>query len=250
MHTLDLNGRTAVVTGGAKGIGYATAERLLRSGAAVSLWDFDATGVEAAAAKLAEHGAVHFAVVDCADEAAVDAALAATLGWRAAIDVLVANASVVGAMKPAWDHTLDDWNRLLRLDLLSAVITIRAVVPGMVARRYGRIVTVASAAGLEAAPNNAAYAAAKAGVVSLTKTYGRELAKTGVTVNCVAPSGIDTGMLRALDKDYLDAVIRAHALSRLAKPDEVAAMIAWVASEECSYTTGAVFDCSGGRLDY
>ena len=163
MHALDFKGRTAVVTGGAKGIGFATAERLLDSGAAVCLWDLDAAGLEAAVATLTPKGKVTGIQVDCGDEDSVDVAMAETRGWDADIDVLIANASVVGVMKPAWEHTLEDWNRLLRLDLTSAFLTVRAVVPGMIQRGYGRIVTVASAAGLEAAPNNLAYAAAKAG---------------------------------------------------------------------------------------
>ena len=250
MHTLDMNGRTAIVTGGAKGIGYATADRLLESGAAVSVWDFDVDGLKTAAAALAAKGKVHSVLVDCADEGSVNAALESTLAWRPVIDVMVANASVVGTMKPAWEHSLEEWNRLLRLDLTSAFLTTRAVIPGMVKNGYGRIVTVASAAALEAAPNNLAYAVAKAGVVSLTKTMGRELGKTGVRVNCIAPSGVDTTMLSGLTKEYMEVVMRAHALSSLAKPEDVAAMIVWMASEECSHTTGAVFDCSGGRLDY
>ena len=248
MHVLDFSGQTAVVTGAAKGIGYATAKRLVESGAAVSLWDFDGAALVEAEKALGAKGEVHTACVDCADEASIDVALRSTMDWRNSIDVMVANASVVGVMKPAWEHTLDEWNRLLRLDLTSAFLTIRAVVPGMIERGYGRIVTVSSAAGLIATPNNLAYAVAKAGVVSLTRTFGKELGGTGVTINTVAPSGIKTTMLDGLTEDYLAAVMSAHALNKLASPEEVAAMIAWVAGRECSHTTGAVFDCAAGRL--
>lgn len=250
MNRIDLDGRTAIVTGGAQGIGYATAERMLDSGAAVSLWDFNAERLKEAVARLSSKGPVHSVVVDCADEAAVAAAHAETVAWRPAIDILVANAGVAGAMKPAWEHTMADWDRLLRLDLTSVFVSCRVVVPGMLERDYGRIVIVSSAAGLEAAPNNGAYAAAKAGAVNFARTLGRELAKTGVLVNCVAPSGIKTPLLDAISPEYMANVLRAHPMGRLGEAGEVAAMIAWLASGDCSFSTGAVFDCSGGRLDY
>jgi 2-dehydro-3-deoxy-L-rhamnonate dehydrogenase (NAD+) len=250
MNRIDLSGRIAVVTGAAKGIGYACAARFLDSGAAVSLWDFDSAVLTAAAEKLAARGDVHAVTVDCGNEAAVGRAMAETLARFSKVDIMIANAGVAGVMKPAWEHTMADWDRLIRNDLTSVFLTCRAAVPGMIERGYGRIVVVSSVAGLEAAANNAAYGAAKAGAVGFTKTLGRELAKTGVLANCIAPSGIDTPLLDAISEDYMRAVIASMPMGRLGTADEVAALVAWLASEECSFSAGAVFDCSGGRADY
>ena len=250
MNRIDAEGRTAVVTGGAQGIGFATAERLLDAGAAVSLWDIDATRLAEAAENLSAKGPVQTVQADCSDEEAITKAYADTVAWRPAVDIMIANASVVGVVNSAWETSLEDWNRLLRLDLTSVFLSCRIVVPGMIERKYGRIVVVASAAGLEAAPNNSAYAAAKGGAVNFTRTLGRELAQTGVVANCIAPSGIQTSLFDKLSPEYRRAVVNQHPMGRLGRPEEVASMIAWMASEECSFSTGAVFDCSGGRLDY
>jgi len=187
MNRLDFSGRTAIVTGAAKGIGYATAVRLLESGAGVSLWDADEAGLTRAAESLAGKGTVQCAVVDVTDAAAGAAAAEATLDAFPAVDVLVCNAGIAGIIKNAWDYTLDEWERLLTIDLTSVFLCCRAVVPHMLACKYGRVVTVSSIAGMEGAANNAAYSAAKAGVIGFTKALGKELAKTGVIVNCVTP---------------------------------------------------------------
>jgi 3-oxoacyl-[acyl-carrier protein] reductase len=250
MNQIDLKGRTAVVTGAAKGIGYATVERLLASGAAVSLWDLDGARLAEAEAALAGKGQVQAEVLDVTDPAALAQATQATLARFGAIDVLVANAGVVGVMKTTWEHTLEDWERILRLDLTGVFLTCRAVIPRMLERGYGRIVTVSSIAGLEGNANNSAYSAAKAGIIALTKSLGKELAKSGVIVNCVTPSGIETELLAGITQEYFDAMMAKMPIGRLGSPEEAAALIAWLASEDCSFSTGAVFDLTGGRAVY
>jgi NAD(P)-dependent dehydrogenase (short-subunit alcohol dehydrogenase family) len=250
MNRIDLNGRTAIITGAASGIGYATAERFLASGAAISLWDVDAESLGRATSALSGKGKVQGVVVDCADEAAIAVAYAETSSRFPAIDILVANAGVRGINKPCLDFTLDDWNHLIRNDLTSVFLTCRTVVPAMVARGYGRVVIVSSIAGAEGAPNNGAYATAKGGAITFTKTLGKELANTGVLVNCNIPSGIDTPFLNGLTKDYMASVTSKMPIGRMGRAEEVAAQIAWLASEDNSFSAGAVFDLSGGRAVY
>lgn len=256
MNQLDFTGRHAIVTGGAKGIGYATAERLLASGAGVTLWDIDEPRLAQAAETLgaiggADGGEVHSLTVDVADAGAVASAMEATLDASPVIDIMIANAGVSGIIKNAWDYSLEEWNHLIRQDLTSVFLSCRAVVPQMVARGYGRIVVVASIAGLEGAPTNAAYAAAKAGAIGYTKALGKELAKTGVIANCLAPSAIDTELLGGVTQEYLDTVVLSKMpIGRLGRPEEAAALICWLASEDCSFCAGAVFDLSGGRAVY
>ncbi len=256
MNQLDFTGRHAIVTGGAKGIGYATAERLLASGAGVTLWDIDEPRLAQAAEKLdakfgANGGDLHSITVDVSDAGAVASALEATFDASPVIDIMIANAGISGIIKNAWDYSLEEWNRLLRNDLTSVFLSCRAVVPQMVARGYGRIVVIASIAGMEGAQTNAAYAAAKAGAIAYTKALGKELAKTGVIANSVAPSAIDTEMLGDVTRKYLDKVVLSKMpIGRPGRPEEAAALIAWLASEDCSFCAGAVFDLSGGRAVY
>ncbi len=256
MNQLDFTGRHAIVTGAARGIGYATAERLLASGAGVTLWDVDEPRLTQAAEALgakggANGGEIHSLAVDVADAGAVASALEATLDASPVIDIMIANAGVSGIIKNAWDYSLEEWNHLIRHDLTSVFLSCRAVVPQMVARGYGRIVVVSSIAGLEGAPTNAAYAAAKAGAIAYTKALGKELAKTGVIANCLAPSAIDTELLGGVTKEYLENVVLSKMpIGRLGRPEEAAALICWLASEDCSFCAGAVFDLSGGRAVY
>ncbi len=250
MNALDLKGRTAIVTGGAKGIGLATAERMLDSGAAVSLWDLDASGLADAAQALGDKGTVETVVMDATNPDSVDKAARTTLDRFAKVDILVANAGVVGTIKPAWEYSLAEWDRLIRLDLTSVFLSCRALVPHMLGNGYGRIVIVSSIAGMEGAANNAAYSAAKAGAIGFTKALGKELATTGVIANCVTPSGIETGMLKEVTDEYLSYVLTRMPMNRLGQPEEAAALIAWLSSEDCSFSTGAVFDLSGGRAVY
>lgn len=251
MNKLDFSGRTAIVTGGAKGIGFATAQRLLDGGAGVCLWDLDERRLARATEALSDKGEVTGLVVDVGDPGAVAAAMDATRDAHPVIDILIANAGIAGIIKDAWDYTMEEWNRLLRVDLTSVFLCCRAVVPQMVDRNYGRIVVVSSIAGMEGAPRNAAYSAAKAGAVGFTKALGKELAQSGVIVNCVTPSGIETELLGDVTPEYLEkTVLSKMPIGRLGQPEEAAAMIAWLASEECSFATGAVFDLSGGRAVY
>jgi len=251
MNRLDFSGRTAIVTGGAKGIGFSTAERLLDGGAGVCLWDLDERRLARATEALSERGEVTGLVVDVGDAGAVAAAMEATRDAHPVVDILVANAGIAGIIKDAWDYTLEEWHRLLRVDLTSVFLCCRAVVPQMVERKYGRIVVVSSIAGMEGAPRNAAYSAAKAGAIGFTKALGKELAQSGVIVNCVTPSGIETELLGDVTQEYLEKTVLAKMpIGRLGQPEEAAAMIAWLASEDCSFSTGAVFDLSGGRAVY
>ncbi len=250
MNRIDLNGRVAIVTGAAMGIGYATAERFLASGASVSLWDINSDAVRRAAENLAGKGEVQAVIVDCGDEAAVTEAYRQTSARFPVVDILVANAGVRGINKTCLEFTLEEWNHLMRNDLTSVFLTCRAVVPAMVGRGYGRVVIVSSIAGAEGAPQNGAYATAKGGAITFAKTLGKELANSGVLVNCTIPSGIDTPFLDGLSKEYMASVTSKMPIGRMGEAHEVAAQIAWLASEDNSFSAGAVFDLSGGRAVY
>jgi len=236
----------AIVTGGARGIGRAVAERLLAVGHRVALWD--KAGASETAADLGD-GAVGMEC-DCADEKQIAAAYQVSAAAVGLIDICVVNAGIAGVNKPLADYTMEQWQRQLANNLTSCFLTCRAVVPNMVARGYGRIVVISSIAGLEGAANNAAYAAAKAGAIGLTKALGKELADTGVLVNGVAPSGIDTPLLADITPEYLKSVTDKMPIGRLGRPEETAALVAWLCSAECSFSAGAIFDNSGGRADY
>lgn len=250
MHKYDFEGRVAIVTGAAKGIGYACAERLLDSGAAVSIWDIDETALNDAVAALSTRGEVQGLVCDAGDWQAVEAATGETMARFGRLDAMIANAGIAGVIKPAWETTLEDWDRLIRIDLTSVFYACKAAIPHMLERDYGRIVVVSSIAGLEGAPNNSAYSAAKAGAIGYAKAVGKELAKSNIMVNCIAPSGIDTPLLDDVKGPYLDFVLAKMPIGRLGKAEETASLICWLASEENSFASGAVFDSSGGRAVY
>ena len=242
MNSIDLNGRTAVVTGGAGGIGRAIAERLLASGCRVAIWDLSVTAG-------ARDGFV-FQQVDVIDEAAVAAAAARAEEVLGGIDILVNNAGITGPTELLERYDYAAWKRTVAVNLDSAFLCSRAVIAGMRARAYGRIVNIASVAGKEANPTMAAYSAAKAGVISLTKALGRELAQTGILVNCVTPGLIGTELLKQMSPEAVAASRSKIPVNRVGEPKEVAAMVAWLCSAECSFTTGAAFDISGGRASY
>ena len=250
MNKYDFDGRAVIVTGGAKGIGFACAERLLDSGASVSLWDIDAPALDEAVSTLSARGEVQGIVCDIADWNAVDGAMGETLGRFPKIDVMIANAGLVGIIKAAWEYTLEEWDSLIQADLTGVFYSCKASVPHMLENGYGRIVVVSSIAGLEGAPNNAAYRAAKAGAIGYAKALGKELAKSNIMVNCVAPSGIDTPFLDDVKGPYLDFVLSRMPIGRLGRAEETASLICWLASEENSFASGAVFDSSGGRAVY
>jgi 3-oxoacyl-[acyl-carrier protein] reductase len=239
-------GRVAAVTGGARGIGLAVAERLAGEGARVALWDMD----EAEAAKVAARLGGAAMRVDVADEASVAAAVAASEAALGPIDILVNNAGITGPNGPVETYPVDAWRRVVDVDLTGVFLCCRAVVPGMRARNRGRIVNVASIAGKEGNPNAAAYSAAKAGVIGLTKALGKELAATEVRVNCVTPAAVKTDIFAQMTEQHIAWMLSKIPLGRFGLVDEIAAMICWLASDEASFSTGAVFDVSGGRATY
>jgi 3-oxoacyl-[acyl-carrier protein] reductase len=250
MHQFDLTGRRAVVTGGAQGIGRAIAERLLRSGARVSLWDCDAATVGAAARELAALGDVHTATMDVVKAEEVDRAAAETVDHFGGIDILAANAGISGPNVPTWEYPPDEWRRVLDIDLTGIFLCCRAVVPHMRRQRYGRIVTIASIAGKEGNPNAAAYSAAKAGVIALTKSLGKELAGEDIAVNCITPAAAKTRIFEQMTQPHIDYMLSKIPRARFVRVEEIAALAAWLASEENSFATGAVYDMSGGRATY
>ena len=245
MNQIDLKNRIAAITGGARGIGLATAERFIRSGAKVAIWDMD--GAEAAARRL--EGAIG-CTVDVTDEKSVAAALADTERRLGPVDILVASAGIAGPNATVADYPVDAWRKVIEVDLNGVFLCCRAVVPGMVKRNYGRIVNIASIAGKEGNPNAAPYSAAKAGVISLTKSLGKELAQTGVRVNCITPAAVRTAIFDQITQQHIDYMLSKIPMGRFGTVEEMAAIIAWLASEECSFTTGGVFDVSGGRATY
>ncbi len=250
MNRIDLEGRKAVVTGGAQGIGYAIAERLLESGAAVSLWDLDGQEAEAAAERLAAKGEVKAVIADVTECASVEAASSATAGAFGVIDILVNNAGISGPNKKTWEYTPEEWHRVISVDLTGVFLCCRAVVPVMRENGYGRIVNIASIAGKEGNPNAPAYSAAKAGVIGLTKSLAKELALEKIHVNCVTPAVVKTAIFDQMSEEHIEYMLSKIPMARFGGTAEVAALVAWLCSEECSFSTGAVFDLSGGRATY
>jgi 3-oxoacyl-[acyl-carrier protein] reductase len=250
MNQLNLQGRVAVITGGARGIGLAVAERVLHSGGNVALWDVDATPLEQARARLAAVGAVSTHVVDVTREEAVGAATAATVEHFGKIDILVNNAGITGGNAVAWELRPDVWRRVMEVNLTGPFLTCSAVIPVMLAYGYGRIVNVASVAGKEGNPTASHYSASKAGLIGLTKSLGKELATKNVLVNCVTPAAAKTEIFAQMKQEHIDYMLSKIPMNRFVEPHEVAATICWLASEDCSFATGAVFDISGGRATY
>lgn len=246
MNRIDLAGRVAAITGGARGIGLGIAARFLASGARVALWDADGAEAEAAAARL---GAVGFAC-DVTREDALAEALARTEAALGPVDILVASAGITGPNARVEAYPVDAWRRVIDIDLTGVFLANRAVLPGMRARDYGRIINIASVAGKEGNPNAAAYSAAKAGVIGLTKSLGKELAGTGVRINCITPAAVRTAIFDQMSEEHIGYMLAKIPLGRFGQIEEIAAMVAWLASEECSFSTGAVFDLSGGRATY
>jgi len=240
----------AAVTGGARGIGFAVAERLARAGVRVALWDLDHARAESSAKALAAAGKVIAVAVDITDEAAVARALAETTQQLGKLDIFVNNAGIAGASKTLWDYTPEEWRQVFRINVEGMYLCCRAVVPQMIERGYGRIVNVASIAGKEGNPNAAAYSASKAAVMGLTKSLAKELATKGVIVNSVTPAAVKTEIFQQISQAHIDYMLSKIPMGRFGKVEEMAAMICWLASEDCSFTTGAVFDLSGGRATY
>jgi len=250
MNKIDLNGRKAVITGGARGIGYAITERLLDSGASCSLWDRDPARLADAGKKLSSANKIHIVMVDITLSESAEAAAEATFKHFGRIDILVNNAGIAGVTKPTWEMTAAEWREVIEVNLLGPFHCCRAVVPKMIEHKYGRIVNIASIAGKEGNPNASHYSASKAGVVALTKSLGKELAKTGVLVNCITPAVIQTEILETVPQSHIDYMRSRIPMDRFGRKEEAAAMVAWLCSEDCSFSTGAVFDLSGGRATY
>ena len=250
MNKIDLNGRNAVVTGGAQGIGLAITERFLQSGASVAIWDMDPRQLSAAQSALAGKGRVEVMTCDVTQEDGVAVAAAETEKRLGRIDILVNNAGLTGPNGPVWDYPVADMRRVIDVNLIGVIFCLRAVVPGMVARNYGRIVNMSSIGGKEGSPNAGVYCAAKAAVMALTKSLGKELAHTNVLANSVAPAAVPTAIFKLMTEKHIAWMLSKIPMGRFGKVEEIAALVAWLASEDCSFSTGATFDISGGRATY
>lgn len=245
----DFSGQVAVITGGAKGIGLAIAERMIREGASVCLWDMDGDRLDQVKSQF-EEGRVLAQVVDVTNATSVDEAAAAAEREFGRIDILVCSAGIAGAAKKSWEYSPDEWRQVIDIDLNGVYLSCMAALPYMRRRDYGRIVNIASIAGKEGNPNAAAYSAAKAGVIGLTKSLGKELADTGIRVNCITPAAIRTEIFDQISQEHIDFMLSKIPLARFGLVEEMASLVAWLSSEECSFSTGAVFDVSGGRATY
>jgi 3-oxoacyl-[acyl-carrier protein] reductase len=253
MNKIDLSGRVAVVTGGAQGIGLATSERLLQSGAHVVLWDIDAQQLAAAQEALstvAGPQAVSTDILELSVDADVAAATAAVLQRAGKVDILVNNAGITGGNATTWELDPVVWRRVIEVNLIAPYLTCRHVVPAMLKQRYGRIVNIASVAGKEGNPNASHYSASKAGLIALTKSLAKEVAKDGVLVNAITPAVARTAMFDQMTQAHIDYMLGKIPMGRFVEVGEIAAMVAWLASEDCSFSTGAVFDLTGGRATY
>ena len=248
MNQLDFSGRTAVVTCGAAGIGFAIAQRLIASGGRVSVWDRDAAGLDKAKARLT--AGIDTRVVDVADAASVDAATRAAASALGRIDALVCSAGISGPNTTTWEYPVEAWRQVMEVNVNGVFLCNRAVVPVMLKQDYGRIVNIASVAGKEGNPNASAYSASKAAVIGLTKSLGKELAKTGIRANCVTPAAVKTAIFDQMSQQHIDFMLSKIPMGRFGQVEEIAALVGWLCTEDCSFSTGAVFDLSGGRAVY
>jgi NAD(P)-dependent dehydrogenase (short-subunit alcohol dehydrogenase family) len=248
--SLPLQGRVGIITGGARGIGQAIAQRLLLEGASVCLWDIDDSALAEAKGILSEHGKVATAKVDVTNAESVEAGVQTALAAFGKIDLLVNNAGIAGTNAKLWETSPEEWRRVVDINLNGPFLCCRGVVPQMLKNGYGRIVNIASIAGKEGNPNAAHYSASKAGVIGLTKSLGKELATANIIVNCITPAVIETDILKQLTQQHVDYMLSKIPMNRFGQKEEAAALVAWLCSENCSFTTGAVFDLSGGRATY
>jgi 3-oxoacyl-[acyl-carrier protein] reductase len=245
---MTLDGKTALVTGAARGIGLAIARRLAADGARVALLDLDAVAVEGAASTIG--GGAMALAADVTKGAHVDGAVARVVERWGRLDILVNNAGITGRSFPIWELSDEDWRQVLDVDLTSVFLCCRAAVKVMLGQRSGRIVNIASIAGKEGNPTLVPYSSAKAGVIGLTKALAKEVATHGILVNAVAPAVIGTDLLKQMEQSTVDMLVQKIPMGRVGTPEEVAALVAWLASDECSFSTGAVYDLSGGRATY
>lgn len=248
MNQLDMQGRGAIVTGGAAGIGYAIAQRLAASGARVSLWDRDTSALQAAVKSLGANTHTHLLDVTSEDEVA--GACDASIKALGRVDALICSAGITGPNTTVQQYPVAAWKEVLEINLTGVFLCNRALIAHMQANDYGRIVNIASIAGKEGNPNASAYSASKAGVVALTKSLGKELAKTGIRVNCVTPAAVKTGMFAQMTQSHIDFMLSKIPMGRFGEVEEIAALVTWLCTEDCSFSTGAVFDLSGGRAVY
>tara|TARA_B100000676_G_scaffold152891_1_gene150878 strand:+ start:35 stop:781 length:747 start_codon:yes stop_codon:yes gene_type:complete len=244
----SLAGRQAVVTGAAQGIGRAIAERLLSAGARVCLWDADGALVAEVASELGDNAFAE--AVDVADPDSIAAVTRSSLSAMGGIDILVNNAGISGPNAPTWEYPIEEWRRVIEINLNGVFYCCNSVVPTMREAGYGRIVNIASVAGKEGNPNAPAYSAAKAGVIGLTKSLGKELADTEIRVNCVTPAVARTRIFDQMTEEHIDYMLSKVPMGRFVEVEEIAALVAWLASDECSFSTAAVFDITGGRSTY
>jgi 2-dehydro-3-deoxy-L-rhamnonate dehydrogenase (NAD+) len=250
MNRIDLDGRVVVITGGARGIGYAVAQRALRSGASVSLWDVDAERLATSQRELAELGKVSSATVELTSEQSVNDATAETVRQHGKIDVLINCAGITGGNGKTWELEPDVWRRVIDVNLIGPYLTSRAIVPLMLKQGYGRIVNIASVAGKEGNPNASHYSASKAGLIGLTKSLGKELATSNILVNAVTPAAAKTEIFDSMKQEHIDYILSKIPMNRFLMPEEAASLILWLSSEDCAFSTGSVFDLSGGRATY
>jgi NAD(P)-dependent dehydrogenase (short-subunit alcohol dehydrogenase family) len=250
MTRIDLDQRTAIVTGAARGIGLAIAERLLASGARVALWDVDAAELEVQRTRLAKEGMVSAFTVDVTDESVVQQAVRSTEARLGPIDILVNNAGIGGPNLPMWEYDVAVFQKVFAINVTGTFLCSKAVIPAMRKRNYGRIINIASIAGKNGTPFFSAYSASKAAVIGLTKALAKELAETEILVNTVTPSVADTDILKQFEPEKVKWMLDQVPKGRFVRPDEIAAMVAWLASDECSFSTGQVFDITGGRSVY
>lgn len=250
MNRIDLEGRVAIVTGAARGMGFAIAQRFLQSGATVTLWDLNEDALRQAQQKLATFGEVHIQPVNVAAFEAVQSAADQVQDRHGRIDILVNSAGIAGVNTALVDYPIDVWNQVMNVNLNGIFHTCKAVVPHMQPRKYGRIVNIASMAGKDGNPNASAYSVSKGAVITLTKSLGKELAQQGIAVNVVAPAVIGTEMLSDVTEEQLAYMLAKIPMGRMGTVDEISSLVSWLSSEECSYSTGAVYDLSGGRATY
>jgi len=250
MNKLDLAGRVCVVTGGVSGIGLAIAQRMAESGASVSLWDRDTAALERTAKELGAKAKVHTAVVDVSNFSEVQAAARSTAAHFGKIDCLANSAGVAGANAMLWEYPVEEWLRVHNINLHGTFYCCREVVPHLQKNGYGRIVNIASIAGKEGNPTASAYSASKAAVIGLTKSLGKELAKQNITVNCVTPAAVKTPIFAQVSQQHIDFMLQKIPIGRFGLVEEIAAMVCWLCTEDASFSTGAVFDLSGGRATY